>query len=331
MDVRMKKRQAFASDMKETTCVPSAARTQRRGVRSHHVRCFGFPTLFYAYKHRIKTACCIYQNGDISRNGGGEEFSPFSFIIQPALLPAARTTSKGCAASPCQQGTHFRPNNFALEEAVSRVGTSIFGRTRTLQGASSPLNWNSHRLSSGSCALIPCPPLSPGSFSSALSPRLAEMPPAAPPLAERTFPSERRVPLPGGSPLRDDWPPRRADLLLSPVLCARWSLGLSCGTILDTAPVRVRRALVRHSEPAPPNHFHLTPGTVSSLRRHAILSPLPVRDGGVVFSLADNGSLLVLAVRRAHSCSPRQSIDVEGRWVTEVTIITEEHFSRFPL
>ena len=144
--------------MKETTCVPSAARTH--GVRSHHVRCFVFPTLFYAYKHRIKTACCIYQNGDISRNGGGEEFSPFSFIIQPALLPAARTTSKGCAASPCQQGTHFRPNNFALEEAVSRVGTSIFGRTRTLQGASSPLKWNSHRLSSGSCALIPCPPLS---------------------------------------------------------------------------------------------------------------------------------------------------------------------------
>ena len=178
---------------------------------------------------------------------------------------------------------------------------------------------------------LPPPSLSPGSFSSALSPRLAEMPPAAPPLAERTFPSERRVPLPGGSPLRDDWPPRRADLLLSPVLCARWSLGLSCGTILDTAPVRVRRALVRHSEPAPPNHFHLTPGTVSSLRRHAILSPLPVRDGGVVFSLADNGSLLVLAVRRAYSCSPRQSIDVEGRWVTEVTIITEEHFSRFPL
>ena len=158
MDIRMEKRQAFASDMKETTCVPSAARTH--GVRSHHVRCFGFPTLFYAYKHRIKTACCIYQNGDISRNGGGEEFSPFSFIIQPALLPAARTTSKGCAASPCQQGTHFRPNNFALEEAVSRVGTSIFGRTRTLQGASSPLKWNSHRLSSGSCALIPCPPLS---------------------------------------------------------------------------------------------------------------------------------------------------------------------------
>ena len=79
MDIRMEKRQAFASDMKETTCVPSAARTH--GVRSHHVRCFGFPTLFYAYKHRIKTACCIYQNGDISRNGGGEEFSPFSFLF----------------------------------------------------------------------------------------------------------------------------------------------------------------------------------------------------------------------------------------------------------
>ena len=254
-------------------------------------------------------------------------FPSFSFIIQPALLPAARTTSKGCAASPCQQGTHFRPNNFALEEAVSRVGTSIFERTRTLQGASSPLNWNSHRLSSGSCALIPCPPplslLALFHLRSPLDWRRCR--PRRPPLAERTFPSERRVPLPGGSPLRDDWPSRRADLLLSPVLCARWSLGLSCGTILDTAPVRVRRALVRHSEQAPPNHFHLTPGPVSSLHRHAIFSPLPARDGGVVFSLADNGSLLLLAVRRAHSCSPRQSIDVEGRWVTEVTIITEKH------
>ena len=65
-----------------------------------------------AYEHRIKTACCIYQNGDVSKNGGGEGYSifplsagflfpfPSSSNLLCFRLPVLPRRDAHCAASP---------------------------------------------------------------------------------------------------------------------------------------------------------------------------------------------------------------------------------------
>ena len=69
------------------------------------------------------------------------------------------------------------------------------------------------------------------------------------PIGRESLSTRKACPPPGGSPVRDDWPRlRRADLLLTPILCACWS----CETILDHAALGVRRPLV-HSTLCPPS------------------------------------------------------------------------------
>ena len=88
------------------------------------------------------------------------------------------------------------------------------------------------------------------------------------PLAERAFPSERRVPRLEGAPCEMiGRGTARADLLLSPVLCACWS----CETILDNAALRVRRSLVLQGSDRDRPHPTNTPpiSDFSGLHRHA--------------------------------------------------------------
>ena len=99
-------------------------------------------------------------------------------------------------------------------------------------------------------------------FASVLSPPLAEMLSATHPIGRKSLSIGKACPPPKGSPLRDDWPRQRADLLLSPFLCARWS----CEIILDYTALRTRRSLVLHVSDDQPHHTNAL--YLSGLRRH---------------------------------------------------------------